>query len=70
MAIEETFSSLEEIIAILENKETTLEDAFAQYEKGIKLVKDANDALDALEKKKLVLQGNGEVESVDEDEFK
>lgn len=69
MAIEETFSSLEEIIAILENKETTLEDAFAQYEKGIKLVKDANEALDAVEKKILVLQGNGDVESVDEDEF-
>ena len=69
MAIEETFASLEEIIAILENKETTLEDAFAQYEKGIKLVKDANKALDAVEKKILVLQGDGEVESVDEDEF-
>ena len=69
MAIEQTFSSLEEIIAIIENKETTLEDAFAQYEKGIKLVKDANEALDAVEKKILVLQGNGEVESVDEDEF-
>lgn len=69
MAIEETFASLEEIIAILENKETTLEDAFAQYEKGIKLVKDANEALDAVEKKILVLQGDGEVESVDEDEF-
>lgn len=69
MAIEETFASLEEIIAILENKETTLEDAFAQYEKGIKLVKDANKALDAVEKKIIVLQGDGEVESVDEDEF-
>lgn len=69
MAIEETFASLEEIITILENKETTLEDAFAQYEKGIKLVKDANKALDAVEKKILVLQGDGEVESVDEDEF-
>lgn len=69
MAIEETFASLEEIIAILENKETTLEDAFAQYEKGIKLVKDANKALDDVEKKILVLQGDGEVESVDEDEF-
>lgn len=69
MAIEETFASLEEIIAILENKETTLEDAFAQYEKGIKLVKDANEALDAVEKKILVLQGDREVESVDEDEF-
>lgn len=69
MAIEETFASLEEIITILENKETTLEDAFAQYEKGIKLVKDANKALDAVEKKIIVLQGDGEVESVDEDEF-
>lgn len=69
MTIEETFASLEDTISVLENKETTLEDAFAQYEKGIKLVKDANEALDAVEKKILVLQGNGDVESVDEDEF-
>lgn len=69
MAIEETFDSLDEIITILENKETTLEEAFAQYEKGIKLVKEANETLNLVEKKILVLQGNGEVESVCEDEF-
>lgn len=69
MAIEETFASLEEIIKILENKETTLEQAFIQYENGVKLVKSANEELNAVEKKILVLQGNGEVESVNENEF-
>lgn len=34
MTIEETFASLEDTISVLENKETTLEDAFKEYEKG------------------------------------
>lgn len=69
MSIEETFASLEEIIKVLENKETTLEQAFIQYENGVKLVKSANEELNAIEKKILVLQGNDEIESVNENEF-
>lgn len=69
MSIEETFASLEEIIKVLENKETTLEQAFIQYENGVKLVKNANEELNAIEKKILVLQGNDEIESVNENEF-
>lgn len=69
MAIEETFESLNEIISILENKNTSLEDAFSQYEKGVKLVKEANEALNVVEKKILVLQENDTFESVNEDEF-
>ena len=69
MSIEETFASLEEIIKVLENKETTLEPAFIQYENGVKLVKNANEELNAIEKKILVLQGNDEIESVNENEF-
>ena len=69
MSIEQTFASLEEIIKVLENKETTLEQAFIQYENGVKLVKSANEELNAIEKKILVLQGNDEIESVNENEF-
>ena len=69
MSIEETFASLEEIIKVLENKETTLEQAFIQYETGVKLVKSANEELNAIEKKIRVLQGNDEIESVNENEF-
>lgn len=69
MTVEETFNSLDNILAKLEDKNTTLEDAFSEYEKGINLVKECNNALDKVEKKILILQEDSTMESVDEDEF-
>lgn len=69
MTIEETFASLEDIIAVLENKETTLEDAFKEYEKGIRLINEANNSLNDVKKKIQILQDENTFESVDEDEF-
>ena len=69
MTIEETFASLEDTISVLENKETTLEDAFKEYEKGIKLINEANNSLNAVKKKIQILQDENTFESVDEDEF-
>ncbi len=56
MAIEDAFKQLDEIIEILENKETSLSDAFSQYEKGIRLVNECNKTLDKVEKDIIVLQ--------------
>lgn len=69
MTIEETFASLEDTISVLENKETTLEDAFKEYEKGIRLINEANNSLNAVKKKIQILQDENTFESVDEDEF-
>ena len=70
MTIEETFKELDIILNRLEDKDTPLEDAFVQYEKGIKLVKECNDSLDKVEKKILILQENSDkTESVDYNEF-
>ncbi len=69
MTIEETFASLEYTISVLENKETTLEDAFKEYEKGIKLINEANNSLNHVKKKIQILQDENTFESVDEDEF-
>ena len=69
MTIEETFASLEDTISVLENKETTLEDAFKEYEKGIKLINEANNSLSVVKKKIQILQDENTFESVDEDEF-
>ena len=70
MTIEETFKELDIILNKLEDKATPLEDAFVQYEKGIKLVKECNDSLDKVEKKILILQENSDkTESVDYNEF-
>lgn len=69
MTIEEIFASLEDTISVLENKETTLEDAFKEYEKGIKLINEANNSLNDVKKKIQILQDENTFESVDEDEF-
>ena len=70
MTIEETFKELDIILNRLEDKDTPLEDAFVQYEKGIRLVKECNDSLDKVEKKILILQENSDkTESVDYNEF-
>ena len=51
MTIEETFEQLEKILTKMEDKNTSLEDAFASYEAGMKLVQDCNASLDQVEKK-------------------
>lgn len=56
MAIEETFKKLDEIIEILENKDTSLEEAFNSYSEGIKLVNECNKSLDKVEKELIILQ--------------
>ena len=57
MTIEENLARLDEIISKLDNKDTSLEDAFNEYESGIKLVKECNDAIDKVEKDVITLNG-------------
>ncbi len=63
MKIEESFEKIEKIIAALENKETSLEEAFKEYEEGIKIVRECNDSIDKVEKQIIILQNNDEVEA-------
>lgn len=58
--IEETFDELEDILKRLESGESSLEEAFKYYEAGMKLVKSCNEKIDKVEKKIIVLEGNGE----------
>ena len=60
MKIEEAFEKLDTIINKLEDKETSLEDAFKEYERGVRLVKECNDSLDKVQKKIIVLQSTEE----------
>lgn len=66
MTIEENLARLDEIISKLDNKDTSLEDAFKEYENGIKLVKECNDAIDKVEKDVITLNG-GEDSDKDND---
>lgn len=55
LTIEETFEFLEEILAQMEKRDISLEESFACYEKGMKLVKACNDKIDKVEKQIIVL---------------
>jgi len=66
MTIEENLARLDEIISKLDNKDTSLEDAFKEYESGIKLVKECNDAIDKVEKDVITLN-SGEDSDKDND---
>lgn len=46
LTIEETFKELESVLERMETQEISLEESFACYEKGMKLVKYCNDKID------------------------
>ena len=59
IALEENFLKLEETIKFLEREDISLEEAFEQYQNGVKLLKSCNDKLDEVEKKVLILNEAG-----------
>ncbi|HIT64859.1 MAG TPA: exodeoxyribonuclease VII small subunit [Candidatus Ventrimonas merdavium] len=56
-SIEEIFGELDQIVEKLEASGTTLEESFASYEAGMKLVKACGEKIDQVEKQIIVLQG-------------
>ena len=60
--MEEKELTLEEAFARLEDEKISLEDSFAQYQKGMQLLKYCNDSIDKVEKKVLVLNGEGKLD--------
>jgi len=65
LSIEENFVKLEEVIKRLEGGETSLEEAFAAYSEGMRLVKECNDQIDRVEKQVLKLTEEGTLEPLD-----
>ena len=59
LTLEEAFAALDEITASLSAEGVSLEDSFAAYKKGMDLLKICNDRIDQVEKKVLVLNGEG-----------
>ncbi|MDO4523173.1 MAG: exodeoxyribonuclease VII small subunit [Eubacteriales bacterium] len=60
-SLEEGFEKIEELLAILENRDTTLEQSFEAYREGMELLKKCNDQIDMVEKKMKVINGEGEL---------
>lgn len=60
--LEEAFAQLEEMIQKLADKNVSLEESFEIYTEGTKLLKYCNSKLDKVEKKMLVMNGEGELD--------
>ena len=62
LTLEEAFARLEEVTRMLEDEDISLEQSFAVYQKGRELLKYCNESIDKVEKKVLVLNGEGKLD--------
>lgn len=60
MKLEEQFARLEETIQRLESNELSLDESFYAYQEGMKLLRNCQEAIDAVEKKVLILNEEGD----------
>ncbi|HAL31868.1 MAG TPA: exodeoxyribonuclease VII small subunit [Lachnospiraceae bacterium] len=66
LSIEESFEYLDGILEQMEDEDISLEDSFALYEKGMKVLKEASSAIDEVEKKVKLIDEEGKTEDFDE----
>ena len=57
--LEECMQELDTILKELDGEELSLEDSFAMYQKGMTLLKSCNEKIDTVEKKILIMNGDG-----------
>ncbi len=60
MSIEETLDELEAIIEKMEDRDRSLEETFALYERGMKLARDCSGRIEKVEKKIQILAEEGQ----------
>ncbi|MBQ7583591.1 MAG: exodeoxyribonuclease VII small subunit [Lachnospiraceae bacterium] len=66
LSIEESFDYLDEVIEKMEDPDIPLEESFSLYEKGMKVLKQAAEAVDEVEKKVKLIDDEGKTEDFDE----
>lgn len=69
LSLEQNFEKLEQLIEVLSDADVSLEDAFSAYSQGISILKTCDEQIDRVEKKVLVLSGQGEFEELDGEDF-
>ena len=60
MTVEETLAALDQIVEQLEEGDSSLEETFTLYQKGMGLLKNCSEKIDYVEKKLQILNGDGE----------
>ena len=68
MDIESTLKQLEKIVTQMEDEKLNLEDSLKSYEKGVSLVKEAQESLNKIEKKIQILSENNELDDLNQNE--
>ena len=61
LTLETLFADLDEVVEKMESGDTTLEESFQLYQKGISMLKQCNEKIDLIEKQVLVLEENGDL---------
>ena len=64
--LEEVLGKLDHVMQDLSQAQVSLEDSFELYHKGMKLVSECNDKIDAVEKKMKILEENGAIHEFEE----
>lgn len=59
LSLEEAFAQIEEVIGRLEAEDITLEQSFAEYNRGMALLAQCNETIDQVEKKVLKINEDG-----------
>lgn len=59
LTLEDAFGRLDRVVEALESREISLEDSFRIYQEGMKLLRLCNEKIDQVEKKILVINGEG-----------
>ena len=59
LSLEEAFVQIEEVIGSLETEDITLEQSFAEYNRGMALLAQCNETIDQVEKKVLKINEDG-----------
>ena len=60
-SLEELFAKLDQVAKELESGDTSLEESFGPYQKGMEMLKLCNEKIDTVEKKVQVLEESGEI---------
>lgn len=61
-SIEEAFDELQTLLDTMNGEDISLEQSFACYERGMKLIRYCNETIDRVEKKVQVLSGQGDTQ--------
>lgn len=59
LSLEESFERLDEILEMLEEDSVPLEESFALYQRGMQLLQSCSQKIDTVEKKILIMNGDG-----------